>query len=100
MCNLARREWCVAFAALVAMSALSMAVDVWALGFVVQTGWIALACERAHNLGRVQTESRLRREGMRCGQNPAAMIGHECRLPADGHTMHRCAHGDCSWGHY
>jgi len=25
--------------------------------------------------------------------------GHRCALPADGHTMHRCAHGDCEWGH-
>ena len=53
------------------------------------------ALERFVNMRRVQ-----RAKAMRCGQNPAAMIGHECRLPADGHTMHRCAHGDCSWGRY
>jgi len=24
---------------------------------------------------------------------------HACALPPDGHTMHRCAFGDCSWGY-
>ncbi|HTF49498.1 MAG TPA: hypothetical protein VK735_18805 [Pseudonocardia sp.] len=37
-----------------------------------------------------------------CGQLPPASRprpgDHPCALPAGGHTMHRCAFGDCAWG--
>lgn len=100
MRNLTTREWCVAFAVLVALTVLAAVSDVWVLSLAVQFGWFGLVAERAHNLGRVQTEDRFRRELIRCGQNPLGDAEHGCvRLAAEPHTTHRCAHGDCSWGH-
>lgn len=100
MRNLTMREWGVAFTVLVVLTALSVVADSLAFGVAVQFGWIVLVGERCHNLGRVQTENRLRRELVRCGQNPLGDAEHGCvRLAAEPHTTHRCAHGDCSWGY-
>lgn len=100
MRNLTFREWFVAFLVLASMTALVYVTDSVALGLITQTGWTGLVAERFHNLGRVQTERRLRRELVRCGQNPLGDVEHGCiRRADDGHTMHRCAHGDCSWGY-
>lgn len=100
MRNLTMREWAVAFAVLVALTALAAVSGVWAFSFAMQLGWLGLVAERAHNLGRVQAEKRFRRELVRCGQNPLGDAEHGCvRLAAEPHTTHRCARGDCSWGY-
>lgn len=101
MRNLTFQEWAVAFVVLAVMTVLAMVTDSTALGLITQIGWIAMVGERCHNLGRVQTEKRLQRSQVQlCGQNPLGDYGHGCvRRADDGHTMHLCAHGDCSWGY-
>jgi hypothetical protein len=100
MRNLTMREWAVAFAVLIMLTVLAAVSDVLAFSLAVQFGWFGLVAERAHNLGRVQAENRFVRELVRCGQNPLGDAEHGCvRLAAEPHTLHRCGHGDCSWGY-
>jgi hypothetical protein len=55
--------------------------------------------ERRRRWQKEQIDARSTRR--KCGQRITNRPDdHPCAKEADGHTMHRCARGDCEWGHY
>lgn len=86
---LSMKAWAVLYATLFPL-ALGLIVDSEPVraGAVIALGLLAI--ERVVNWHRGRRP---------CGQNPLGDPVHACYLPRDGHTMHACRHGDCSWGH-
>jgi len=108
MRNLTMGEWATVMVVLGAILGLGLAFDSQALLATASVGFILVSVERAINLLRerkafLRNRAQLH-QGLRtlqaCDQNPSGERGHGCILNADdGHTMHRCAFGDCEWGH-
>lgn len=97
MRNLTFQEWAVTMIVLLMAGWTGSVLGVTVLNGIAAGGLAVLAVERLTNLRRVRRLAR----STTCGQYIESHSGarsHPCELPTDGHTTHRCGHGDCSWG--
>lgn len=95
MRNLTFQEWAYAMMTLLLLGWAGSIFSSIVLGVAAFVGLLALSVERFANIRRIH---RLRKP---CGEllySHSGHASHPCALPADGHTLHRCGHGDCSWG--
>jgi hypothetical protein len=100
MGNLTFTEWAYATITAQLLGWLGSIFDLILLSVIATLALLSLMIERVVNYRRSRRPVTTPADSRCLQQIGDTYKSHPCTLPADGHTMHRCAFGDCEWGHH